>query len=54
MADQIPVATKPVDYAALVRKQWGVEYNKPEEVYEFSNNRKFEDSGSNGGVYNPS
>ena len=51
MADQIPVQTKPIDYAALVRKTLGEEYNKKEDVYEFSNGRTFKDSGSNGGPY---
>jgi len=30
-----------VSYAALVKKQYGKEYNKPEVVYRFSNNRVF-------------
>ena len=45
------VVTKPIDYAALVRKVEGDEFKKPEPSYEFSNGRKFEDSGSNGGIY---
>ena len=51
MSDQIPVQTKPIDYAALVRKALGEDYNKPEVVYEFSNGKTFKDSGSNGGPY---
>ena len=51
MSNQIPVQTKPIDYAALVRKVLGKEYNEKDDVYEFSNGRTFEDSGSNGGPY---
>jgi hypothetical protein len=40
-----------IDYAALVRDLWGDEWKKPEVVYEFSNGRKFEDSGPNHGIY---
>lgn len=50
-ANPPPVTTKPIDYAALVKKAEGEEWNKPEVAYEFSNNRKFNDSGSNGGIY---
>ena len=46
-----PVTTKPIDFGALVRKVLGKDMNKKEIVYEFSNDRKFEDSGSNGGPY---
>lgn len=49
--EQNPVTTKLIDYAALVRKVEGEDMNKKEDVYEFSNGRKFEDSGSNGGPY---
>jgi hypothetical protein len=49
-----PVTTKEIDFAALVRKVEGDAMNKPETVYEFSNGREFKDSGSNGGIYNPS
>lgn len=47
MADGIPTdppATRSLDWAAIVRKIWGDEWNKRETVYEFSNKRKFEDS----------
>lgn len=55
MANTAPqVVTKPIDYAALVRKVLGDELNKKEVVYEFSNDRKFEDSGSNGSFYSTS
>jgi len=53
MSDQIPVQTKPIDYAALVRKVLGDDAKKKEVAYEFSNGRKFEDTGSNGGPYQP-
>lgn len=52
MADQIPVQTKVIDYAALVRQR--EDLKKKEDVYEFSNGRTFEDSGSNGGIYQSS
>lgn len=54
MSNPIPVVTKPLDYAQLVRQLWGDQYNKSEVAYEFSNGRKFEDSGSNGGPYEQS
>lgn len=31
-----------IDLAAETRRIWGVEWNKPEVAYEFSNGRKFE------------
>jgi hypothetical protein len=46
-----PVRTKPIDYAALVKRAAGKDWNKPEPAYEFSNGRKFDDTGSNGGPY---
>ena len=49
-----PVTTRDVDYAALVRKVEGEDFKKKEDVYEFSNGRKFKDSGSNGGIYQTS
>ena len=49
-----PVTMKPLDYAALVAKVEGEDYKKPEVAYVFSNNRKFNDSGSNGGIYSTS
>jgi hypothetical protein len=51
MANENPVQTKEIDFASLVRKVEGEDMNKKDEVYEFSNGRKFEDSGSNGGPY---
>lgn len=47
MADGIPTdppTTRSLDWAAIVRKVWGDDWNKREVVYEFSNKRKFEDS----------
>ena len=46
-----PVRTKPLDYAALVKRTWGKEWGAPEPAYEFSGGRKFDDTGSNGGPY---
>lgn len=45
------VTTKQIDYAALVSKVEGENYTKKDVVYEFSNGRKFEDSGRDGGPY---
>jgi hypothetical protein len=45
------------DYAALVRKQWGKEWNKKDTAYEFSNGRKFDQTDAyytNYAVYNKS
>ena len=53
MSDPIPVQTKVIDYAAMVRKVLGEDANKKDVVYEFTNGRKFEDTGSNGGPYQP-
>ena len=47
----LPPTSRTFDLAALVRKAWGDEWLKKEVVYEFSNGRKFEDSGVNGGPY---
>jgi hypothetical protein len=41
MADN-KVQSRDIDYAALVRKQWGKEWGKRDTAYEFSNGRKFE------------
>ena len=46
-----PVRTKPLDYAALVKRAEGKDWGKPEPAYEWSNGRKFDDTGSNGGPY---
>lgn len=53
MAQQDPFNNhiRPLDYGALVRELWGEEWGKKEVVYEFSNGRKFEDSGDNHGIY---
>ncbi len=45
------VTTTNYDYANLVRKQWGAEWSKRDIVYEFSNNRIFRDSFTQGGPY---
>lgn len=39
------------DMKALVLKEWGKKWNEPEVAYEFSNGRKFDDPGVNGGPY---
>jgi len=53
MSNQIPVQTKPVDYAALVRKVLGKEYNEKDVAYQFSNGREFDstDGDINSGLY---
>jgi hypothetical protein len=50
------VPTKPptfrtIDYGALVRKAWGDAWHQKETAYQFSNGRKFDDPGANGGAY---
>ena len=47
---QKPV-TRTIDYGAQVRRIWGDEWHKPEIAYEFSNGRKFNSPGKNGGPY---
>lgn len=47
-----PVPTlRVIDWGAAVRKAWGDAWSQPEIAYEWSNARKFEDSGANGGPY---
>jgi hypothetical protein len=48
------VKTRTLNWADLVKQREGEDYAKKEPAYEFSNGRKFEDTGSNGGVYQPS
>jgi hypothetical protein len=45
--------TRKIDFAALVRDAEGPEYNQPQDAYEFSNGRKFKESGASHGIYNP-
>lgn len=46
------VSTRTINYSALVRKEWGENWNKPDIAYEFSNGRKFLDTDrSESGVY---
>lgn len=45
------VKTRIINWAAEVRKEWGEDWNKPEPAYQFSNDRKFDDTGDNHGVY---
>lgn len=48
---QTPPQTRVLDWAAIVRKAEGKEWNKPEPGYEFTN-RKF-DTPKEGGPYAP-
>jgi hypothetical protein len=51
MEHETRVSTRIIDWSALVRNAWGDEYKKPDVVYEFSNGRKFSDSGELAGIY---
>jgi hypothetical protein len=48
--DEFP-GGREIDYAAMVRRKWGKEWNKPETAYEFSNGRKFQDTTQQGGSF---
>ena len=47
----LPPNSREISYSDLVRKMWGDEWHKKEIAYQFSNGRKFDDSGANGGPY---
>ena len=47
------VTKRELDWAALVRKVSGENWNRKETAYEFSNGRKFDDSGPRSGIYRP-
>ena len=47
------VRKRDIDWAALVRRTAGEDWNKKEPAYEFSNGRKFDDSGPRSGIYRP-
>ena len=53
MASDPAPPVRPLDYAAMVRKAWGEEWNQRDPAYEFSNGRVFKDSGPNSGIYRP-
>lgn len=38
-----PPSARELDWAALVRQKWGTDWAKPAKVYEFSNDRKFDE-----------
>jgi len=40
-------------WLALVQQSWGGEWTKRDIAYEFSDGRKFEDSGAHSGIYDP-
>ena len=54
MSNQTKVRFRTYDLATQVRKSWGEDWKKPETGYEFSNGRKFNDTGNKGGPYRPS
>lgn len=43
--------TKTINWKTLVQKYWGKKWGEKEVVYQFSNGRKFVDTGTNGGPY---
>lgn len=44
--------SKTIDWAALVRKAWGPEFDQPDTAYKFSNGREFKSTdGQRGGIY---
>lgn len=40
-----------LDWKQMVYRQLGTDRSKPEDAYVFSNGRKFQDKGTNGGPY---
>ena len=46
-----PPTYRTVNWAAVVRRAWGKEWNKPEVGYKFSNGRTFDSSDAGGGPY---
>lgn len=47
-----PTSSRTIDWAALVRRAWGPEFNQPDTAYQFSNNREFKSTdGMRGGIY---
>jgi hypothetical protein len=54
MSNGIPTTPPPTstkDWGAMVRRYWGDAWLRREEVYIFSNGRKFDDSGDHAGIY---
>lgn len=48
------VRFRTLSWEEMVKRAWGKEWNKPDVVYEFSNNRKFESTDSQDtGIYEP-
>lgn len=44
--------TRILDWASFVRAAWGVEFNEPDQAYQFSNGREFKGTeGNRGGIY---
>lgn len=52
MPNDAAPTSRPIDWAALVRKYWGPEFNQPDRCYQFSNGREFDSTdGRRGGIY---
>jgi len=52
MNDPTKVTTRILDWAELVKKAWGPEWNEPDIAYRFGNERTFKSSdGNQGGIY---
>ena len=46
-----PPSTRTLDWGSIVRKVWGDDWLKRDTAYEFSNGRKFQDTGPDSGIY---
>lgn len=53
MPQDIGGTARSLDWGALVREAWGDEWGVPDVVYEWSNGRRFFDSGAQAGIYDP-
>lgn len=56
MSQQLPPPVRiiPKSWLALVQKQWGEDWKKPDPAYEFSNGRTFDTPSNGGGPYDQS
>lgn len=52
MANDVAPKSRTLDWAAAVREAWGPEFNAPDVVYRFTNNREFKSTdASDHGIY---